>query len=252
MIEVNNLTFAFDNRKKLFENISFSLTKGETLCVLGPNGVGKTSLLKTLSGIYCPISGTCEIAMVGNRIARLAYVPQAKRIHFSYNVLDFISFGLISFNKMNPSVMRECDEKSKKILEILDASHLSKKDINQISGGELQLCYIAKALISDPDVLLLDEPESNLDFKNQNKIIKVLFKLSKEKNVTVILNTHFIAHAHHLADKCLLMSKEEYFFGEKESVLTENRLSSYFNVCVKKCYFEENDAPITSFIIPIE
>lgn len=251
MIEVNKLTFAFEGRKKIFEDISFSLRKGEILCVLGSNGVGKTSLLKTLTGIYSPASGTCDISMVGNRKARLAYVPQAKRIHFSYNVLDFISFGRSLFDKINSSTIREYEEKSKKILKKLGVSYLSNKNINQISGGELQLCYIAKALISEPDILVLDEPESNLDFKNQNQIIKVLFDLSREKNVTIVLNTHFITHAYRLADKCLLMSRKDYFFGEKEIVFDEGRLSSYFNVCVKRCHFEHNGIQEESFIIPI-
>ncbi len=93
MIEVNNLTFAFKKSKTAFNNISFSIDEGEVLCVLGPNGVGKTTLLKTVTGLYQPVSGSCHIGRVGNRKARMAYVPQAKRVHFSYNVLDFISFG---------------------------------------------------------------------------------------------------------------------------------------------------------------
>ncbi|WP_226331316.1 ATP-binding cassette domain-containing protein [Klebsiella grimontii] len=83
---MNNLTFAFKNSKTAFNNISFSIEKGEVLCVLRPNGVGKTTLLKAITGLYQPVSGSCHIGRVGHRKACMAYVPQAKRVHFSYNV----------------------------------------------------------------------------------------------------------------------------------------------------------------------
>ncbi|OSL74971.1 iron compounds ABC transporter, ATP-binding protein [Escherichia coli TA054] len=86
MIEVNNLTFAFKNSKTAFNNISFSVEKGEVLCILGPNGVGKTTLLKVITSMYQPVSGSCHMGRIGNRKTCMAYVPQAKRVHFSYNV----------------------------------------------------------------------------------------------------------------------------------------------------------------------
>ena len=99
--------------------------------------------------------------------------------------------------------------------------------------------------------MVLDEPESNLDFNNQARIIKLLQQLSREKNVTIILNTHFINHANSIADKCLLMKRKEYFFGNKEVVLQEERLGEYFNVPVKRCYFEHRGVQEESFVIAL-
>lgn len=251
MIEVNNLTFAFKKSKTAFNNISFSIDEGEVLCVLGPNGVGKTTLLKTVTGLYQPVSGSCHIGRVGNRKAHMAYVPQAKRVHFSYNVLDFISFGCPLRGGMLASPGERDIEKAAQILSGLGASYLATKDVNQISGGELQMCYIAKALVSEPDILVLDEPESNLDFNNQSLIINWLHTLSREKNVTIILNTHFINHANNIADKCLLMGKDSYFFGTTQSVLQESLLADYFHVPVKRCHFEHNGIQKESFIVAL-
>ena len=113
------------------------------------------------------------------------------------------------------------------------------------------MCYIAKALVSEPDILVLDEPESNLDFNNQSLIINWLHTLSREKNVTIILNTHFINHANNIADKCLLMGKDSYCFGTTQSVLQESLLADYFHVPVKRCHFEHKGIQKESFIVAV-
>ncbi|EGY8943012.1 ABC transporter ATP-binding protein [Salmonella enterica subsp. diarizonae serovar 60:r:z] len=249
MIEVNNLAFAFKGHKCTFENISFSLEKGRILCVLGPNGVGKTTLLKTITGLYQPVRGSCRIGRAGNRKARLAYVPQARNIHFSYNVLDFVSFGYPLRGGILVSPGGEAIGKSAQMLSELGISCLGTKDVSQISGGELQMCFIAKALVSEPDIIVLDEPESSLDFSNQARIIRLLHKLSRDKKVTIILNTHFINHASSIADKCLLMSRKNYLFGDTRTVLQEKFLGEYFHVPVKRCHFEHKGAQAESFVI---
>ncbi|MGK0603355.1 ABC transporter ATP-binding protein [Yokenella regensburgei] len=251
MIEVNNLTFAFKGRNPTFENISFSLPEGEVMCVLGPNGVGKTTLLKTITGLYKPAGGICHLGRIKGQKARLAYVPQARHIHFSYNVLDFVSFGRPLRGGILPSPGSKDLEQSAQMLAELGVSYLESKDINQISGGEMQMCFIARALVSEPDIVVLDEPESNLDFNNQARIIRLLHQLSREKNVTIILNTHFINHANSIADKCLLMSRKGYFFGNTEVALQEDRLGEYFRVPVKRCHFEHRGVQEESFVIAL-
>ena len=251
MIEANNLTFAYKGNKNTFENISFSLSKGEVMCVLGPNGVGKTTLLKTITGLYQPVRGFCQIKGMGSSKAKLAYVPQAKRVHFSYSVLDFVSFGRPLQGGVCASPVPRDIEKSSKILGSLGISHLEMKDVNRISGGELQMCYIAKALVAEPDIVVLDEPESNLDFHNQARILNLLKRLANDEDVTVILNTHFINHANNIADRCLLMGREGHFFGDTHMVLQEERLAEYFHVPIKRCYFEHNGAQEESFVIAL-
>lgn len=251
MIEVSNLTFAFSGCMSTFENISFSLPKGEIMCILGPNGVGKTTLLKTITGLYKSVGGTCHIGRIGSRQARLTYVPQARNIHFSYSVLDFVSFGCPLHGGILPAPGSKDVALSAQMLADLGVSYLASKNVNQISGGELQMCYIARALVSEPDIVVLDEPESNLDFNNQARIIKLLYRLSREKNVTVILNTHFINHANRIADKCLLMSRNTYLFGDTKVILQEEHLRKFFHVPVKRCYFEHRGVQEESFVIAL-
>lgn len=241
MIEVKNASFAYDKANFIFEDINFKVKEGKILGVMGTNGIGKTTLLKCIAGIFHLTSGECIIRDTGNgNYNGISYVPQAKKINFSYSVLDFVSFGRAVVNSYFAKPSKEDYELSEEILKLIGISKLKEKSINSLSGGELQMCYIAKALVSDPKVLILDEPESNLDFNNQKKIINTLKTLSTKKNTTIILNTHFINHAAHLSDKCLLMGKKKYAFGDKDTILTEERLEEYFNVPIRKAKYNGN------------
>ncbi|MGJ5847092.1 ABC transporter ATP-binding protein [Enterococcus sp. G203Y] len=248
MIEVKNLSFSY-KEKSIFENISFDLKDGEILSILGPNGAGKTTLIKCLSGLLSPTNGMCMLLNKGKDKAKISYVPQAKKLNFSYNVLEFVSFGCSSMHAYFAKPSIEDFIKSKKILNDLGIAKLLKKNINEISGGELQMCYIAKALVSNPDILILDEPEANLDFKNQIKIMDLLIDISKMYNTTVIINTHFLNYAKKISDKCLIIKKGSYKFGSPSKILKEAVLEEYYEANIKKCFFYKNGKKEESFII---
>ncbi|EKB7628996.1 ABC transporter ATP-binding protein, partial [Enterococcus faecalis] len=134
MIEVKNLSFSY-KEKSIFENISFDLKDGEILSILGPNGAGKTTLIKCLSGLLSPTNGMCMLLNKGKGKAKISYVPQAKKLNFSYNVLEFVSFGCSSMHAYFAKPSIEDFIKSKKILNDLGIAKLLKKNINEISGG---------------------------------------------------------------------------------------------------------------------
>ncbi len=113
------------------------------------------------------------------------------------------------------------------------------------------MCYIARALVSEPDIVVLDEPESNLDFNNQARIIKLLQQLSREKNVTIILNIAFYKSCKQYCGQMFVDEEKGVFFGNKEVVLREERLGEYFNVPVKRCYFEHRGVQEESFVIAL-
>jgi iron complex transport system ATP-binding protein len=137
------------------------------------------------------------------------------------------------------------------VLHALEIAPLAQKNINQISGGELQMCYFAKALAADPDVMILDEPESNLDFYNQAKMIEMLWRLAKERQMTIVLNTHFLHYADRISDKCLLMNKRQCMFGDKNALLQEDILERYFQVPVRKCRYEYAGVSEETFIVAL-
>ncbi|AYZ33683.1 ABC transporter ATP-binding protein [Serratia sp. FDAARGOS_506] len=251
MITASRLSFGFKGREPIFDNVSFQLKRGEILSVLGPNGAGKTTLLRNIAGLCRPSAGWCEIGRVDNREARLAYVPQAKAPHFSYGVLDFVTFGCVRQAGLFARPGKHDFARAQAVLQSLEIGPLAQKSIDQISGGELQMCYFAKALMADPDVMILDEPESNLDFYNQAKMIEMLWHLAKERQMTIVLNTHFLNYAERISDKCLLMTKRQSLFGVKSAVLREDILERYFRVPVRKCHYQYQGAGEETFIIAL-
>ena len=231
MIDVKNVSFSYKNKKSVFKSVSFYLKEGEILAVMGRNGIGKTTFIKCLAGILTWSSG-CSLIMgkpLEKRTNFLGYVPQAKVPSFSYTVLDFVSFGRSSVNGYFASPSKKDYEASLAIMEELDIAFLKNRFCNEISGGELQLAYIAKALVCKPRILILDEPESNLDFYNQGRVLKTLKKLSRQNKTTIIINSHPIQNMLIIADKGLLLSEGHFLFGSIDLLITNENIKTFFN-----------------------
>ena len=212
LLEVKNLNFS--RTSKILSNISFSLQAGEILSVLGRNGAGKTTLLKCLLGFIKATSG--EVLLNGVDISHsqgakqakmwdsIAYVAQNKGIPLAISALEMVTLGLNSHIALTPK--KSDFEKASQVLDELGIAHLKTKNCASLSGGELQMVLFARALVKRPKILVLDEPESNLDFANQKTILDMLKDLSKQ-GCAIIINTHFPAHALFLSHKVLLISK---------------------------------------------
>lgn len=212
LLEVKNLNFS--RTSKIISNINFSLQAGEILSVLGRNGAGKTTLLKCLLGFIKATSG--EVLLNGVDISRsqsakqakmwdnIAYVAQNKGIPLAISALEMVTLGLNSHITLMPK--KSDFEKASQVLDELNITHLKTKNCASLSGGELQMVLFARALVKRPKILILDEPESNLDFANQKTILDMLKDLSK-RGCAIIINTHFPAHALFLSHKVLLISK---------------------------------------------
>ncbi|PAF43433.1 ABC transporter ATP-binding protein [Helicobacter sp. 11S03491-1] len=224
--------------KKIFKNINLELYPGEILSILGPNGVGKTTFLKCCMGLLKWSEGASflnkkDIRHVVNSYLwqNISYVPQAKTIHSGISVLDMVLLGCNPLLNISPK--KQHLTLALQTLEELDISHLAKQHCHSLSGGELQMVLIARALVSCPKLLILDEPESNLDFKNQIKILEILKTLSNNK-VGILCNTHYPTHALKISHKSLLIYHKENeiknIYGETSRVLTQENLSQAFDV----------------------
>ncbi|MDW8563589.1 ABC transporter ATP-binding protein [Staphylococcus shinii] len=127
-------------------------------------------------------------------------------------------------------------------LETVGIQHLANQSCNEVSGGELQLALIARTLVSNPELLILDEPESHLDIQKQITILQTIRKLSKEQGISCIINTHYPNHAFYLSDNVIITGKEKgIIFGKTADVMTEKRMKQFFDVDLKKLYYEDQD-----------
>lgn len=236
-LKVTNGSFFYQKDTPIFKDINFSVDAGEILAILGPNGAGKTTLLRCITGMLKWKGG--ESLLDGKPIhtqssrelwSQMAYVPQAKSASSAYTAFETVLLGRSSH--LNPfSAPKQADlQKAKEVMEWLGIYHLADKKCTAISGGELQMVLIAKALASDPKVLILDEPESNLDFKNQLIVLSAMTKLA-EKGMTCIFNTHYPAHALQRSSKSLILSRGgEYVFGPTPAVVTKENIRKAFGV----------------------
>lgn len=232
MIEATSIGFKYKVSGYIFKNHTFRVDSGRVLAILGPNGRGKTTLLKTIIGLL-PLSEG-EIKIDG----RIGYVPQHAAAMFPYSVLDMVVMGRARQIKLFESPKKADYELAFNALCVLGLSDFVHRNFLELSGGEKQLVLIARALVSECSVLVLDEPASALDFKNQNLILRTLKNLSRNQGLTIIFTTHFPQHAVHLADQVLLMyAPEEYRFGTAEDVLTDGHLKSLYGMEVRNILF---------------
>lgn len=236
-ITVKNGSFFYQKDTPIFKDICFSAGAGEIVAILGPNGAGKTTLLRCITGMLKWRSG--ESLLDGKSIhtmsskelwSRIAYVPQAKSASSAYTAFETVLLGRSSHLNAFSAPKQADLEKAKEVMELLGIFPLADKKCNAISGGELQMVLIAKALASDPRVLILDEPESNLDFKNQLIVLDTMTRLA-ESGMTCIFNTHYPAHALQRSHKALLLSRGgDYVFGATSAVVTRENIRKAFGV----------------------
>ncbi|MCD6167844.1 MAG: ABC transporter ATP-binding protein, partial [Caldisericia bacterium] len=220
-IDVMEATFGFDRSCNLFENFTFSVDKGDILFILGPNGCGKTTLLKCITNalklrkghVFLDNEDICTL----NRIElakKIAVVHQTHKPTFPYSVLQVVLLGRSPHLSLFSSPSEKDIKIAKEAIKTVNISHLMKKPYTNLSGGEMQLTLIARALAQEPRVLILDEPTSHLDFKNQMVVLSIINRLAKEKGLGIIATSHDPNHSLFFASKVLIMhNKKILAFG---------------------------------------
>jgi iron complex transport system ATP-binding protein len=240
IFSVKKASFSYKYDASVLKDISFSVESGQVLAVLGPNGAGKTTLLKCMMGLLSWNSGTSFIDETPiSRIhyrdlwKKIAYVPQAKNSVFSYSTEEMVVMGrsahIGAFRQPGP----EDYECAGQAMEEVGITHLKDKSCSEMSGGELQMVLIARALAARPSMLVLDEPESNLDFKNQLIILETIECLARERRISCVFNTHYPAHALKTASHALILTRDgESIFGPVQEVVNEENMRRAFDVNV--------------------
>jgi ABC-type Mn2+/Zn2+ transport system ATPase subunit len=178
--------------RPIFVGLTLEIAKGSFHALLGPNGAGKTTLLKTLAGILPPLRGRVEYAE-GSRI--LGYVPQKETLDalYLFSAQDVAQMGACREVGPGRRLGKHTREQAKRMLDLTGASEFSHRLFSQLSGGQKQRTLIARALMTDPEVLILDEPTAGVDPAASQSILELLLKLQSERNMTVMLVTHDLA-----------------------------------------------------------
>ena len=237
ILKIENGCFAYKGGPQILKDINIEVRPGEILAVLGPNGAGKTTLLRCMMDMLHWQSGKSLLdgedirSIPASKLwRRMAYVPQARTAAASYTAFQTVLLGRSSRIGAFSSPSEEDLKAADRVMERLGISHLADKPCHAISGGELQMVLIARAMAAEPEILVLDEPESNLDFKNQLIVLDTMTALAAE-GVACVFNTHYPAHALQRAGKSLMLAKDgNSVFGETTAVVTEENIRRAFGV----------------------
>lgn len=240
ILEVENGCFGYPKQEKILKNINLHLEKGHILSVLGPNGIGKTTLLKCMIGLLpwtsgrSILNGTDLCKMKSKDIWNtISYIPQAHSFSFSYTGLEMVMLGRSSHLGLFEQPGAREIEMAEAMMEKVGIMRLAGKDCNRMSGGELQMVLIARALINEPELIILDEPETGLDFHNQILVLNMIERLAHEEGISAIMNTHYPTNAMSIADEAFMMNRKgDRFYGTTDSILNEQNISRSFDVNV--------------------
>lgn len=243
IINCTHLGFSY-NEEQILENISLSINQGSMLGILGANGAGKSTLIKILCGVLKPKNGTASFkdqnisAMDRREIARaIAYIPQDPMFAFPFTVLEVVLMGRAPYTGRFEFEREEDLEIAQAALETIGISHLKDRLINEISSGERQLASIARGLVQQPDIMILDEPATYLDVKHRNEIMTILKSLQIDKGISIVAATHDIFSSLYFFDEILVLKKGNILSkGPTDSIISSELLSSAYEtqVTVKK------------------
>lgn len=226
VISLDNVTYRYKSDLVL-ENISFKADQGDLLGIIGPNGAGKTTLFCLILGLLEGYQGKITLFnedIRNNRKAlkRIGYIPQKKNIHqgFPATVGEIVSLGVLG-RKTNKDVIISA-------LKIVGLLEQKDKRIGELSGGQQQRVLIAKALVNEPELLILDEPTTGIDLETQDRFYTLLRKLNSERNITIILASHDLDAINRLANKVACVNRKMSFHGDaREFFGNEQLLKSY-------------------------
>ena len=237
-IEVQKLSFSYGDRQVL-QDISFRVEQGEFLSILGPNGVGKSTLFRCVLGLLSGYTGTVLVGgadartlSVREMAKRIAYIPQSSRPVFNFSVEDIVLMGASSSLSPFQSPGKQALERCRWAMEKVGISRLSERCFHRLSGGEQQLVLIARALVQNAPILMLDEPTANLDFGNQLLVLEQARALARE-GYTVIQTTHHPEQSYMFSDRILAIQNGRVLTqGATAEVLTEQTMAALYGVNV--------------------
>jgi len=237
LLRMIDASHSYDGRHWQFRNLDLALMPGEVTAILGTNGRGKSTLLRVLGGLQTPTAGQ----LVPHK--RMGFVPQDFAGSFPYTVLDVVLMGRAREIGLFSAPGRADLGKALAALEATGMVDFAGRSVTSLSGGQRQLVLIARALAGDNAVLLLDEPASALDLKNQDIVMTLIGRLADAQRLAVAFTTHQPNHAVAVADKTLLMLDDaRTLCGRTPDVMTETNLSALYGIPVRSARLGGDDA----------
>ena len=245
ILEVKNLSFGYEKDRTLFEHVNFSVDKGEIFCILGSNGIGKSTLLNCIANLLTPKTG--NVLLKGKTLQELSlkeiaqmvgYVPQIHDAAYAYEVRDYVVMGrapyMGTFEQPGEADYQLVDE----ALKELGITQLAERPYTELSGGERQLVSIARAIVQQPEIIILDEPTNHLDYGNQARMLRLIKRLAN-KGYGIILTSHMPDHVMQLNGNVGILGEDgRLCVGTTAEIMTKKNLEDLYHVEIHMVYVE--------------
>jgi ABC-type Mn2+/Zn2+ transport system ATPase subunit len=230
-LKLKEVTFGYSYDHPVIEGINLRVPKGAFVGILGPSGSGKTTLLKIIIGLHKPWHGTVEFSDDGNTNSSssnkpvIGYVPQVQSVDWTFpaTVRDVVSMGIWNRSGAGPLINKTASEQIRFVLKSLGIEEYRTRQISELSGGEQQRVFLARAMIRFPDILILDEPTTGIDYNTRETILEVLADLNK-RGITIILTTHDISGVAKRLPWIVCMNRRVIAEGRPKEILTNQNL----------------------------
>ena len=242
VIEISSLYFSYGN-KQVLNNLSLSIPRGKVVCLMGQNGSGKTTLIDIIMGLNKFVEGNIHIndkdikGIKTIEIAKqIAYVPQIHKITFPYTVKEVVMMGRTAYMGLFGGPKKKDDEIVMNALKMVGIEDYADRPYSQLSGGEIKLVLLARALGQGTDIIVMDEPTAHLDLKNELLFLETVSKIVSEENKTVLIATHSPEHAFYFerlktdVEAALMKDGQIYKIGVPSDIITKESIKDVFNV----------------------
>lgn len=238
VLQTKNLTIGYQTKKsvhKIQDNINVSLEKGQLVAVLGKNGIGKSTLLRTITKVQNAISG--NILLNQKELDQYDFSELAKKISVvlterlpesQLTVFELVALGRQPYTNWVGKLQKEDVNKIHWALNQTDTKDLENKNFYELSDGQLQRVLIARALAQDTEIIILDEPTAHLDMHHTIKVFQLLKKLTRETQKTIVISTHQVNLAIQLADQIVLLTEKGIDSGTKDELITKKSFKNLF------------------------
>jgi iron complex transport system ATP-binding protein len=226
---LESVSFAYEPGRQIIRSLNLDVRRGHVLALLGQNGCGKTTLLKLIAGALHPGAGRVTVTK------RIGFVPQLTQVSFAYSALDMVLMGRVSQIHLFATPSHADESAAVAALERVGMLPLAHRSFDTLSGGERQLVLFARALASDAQLLVLDEPTAALDLAHQRLVLERIHRLSRDDGLTIVFSTHQPDHAAAVAEDVALMFRDgTVVSGPLQETMTTERLSQLFGIEVRR------------------
>ena len=238
IVRAENLSVRYSDTA-IWRAANFSVRRGEFVAILGPNGAGKTTLFRLLLGLMPPTEGSLKI--FGDRPRRgnprIGYVPQRHTVDSDLRIaaIELVRLGLSGnrYGISSSSTKKREKQKAMEALRSVSAEDLADAPLGVLSGGELQRIFLAEALVSDPELLLLDEPLSNLDIRYETNMVRLIHDVAESRHATVLLIAHNINPLLSALDSVIYLANGNVAVGSPRDVMTSESLTSLYGAPIE-------------------